>query len=104
MQLIINNVVFPNCDDTNNIVFISELIQVLVIDGKMQSAEVDEFIYHECLIHPALLCHPKSVLLSIYSSLLPVFFFLSIHANRYKEIGNSNDNRATNSLLRHYIL
>ncbi|ONI33107.1 hypothetical protein PRUPE_1G405900 [Prunus persica] len=25
----------------------------------MQSAEVDEFIYHECLIHPALLCHPK---------------------------------------------
>lgn len=33
--------------------------KVLVIDGKMQSAEVDEFIYHECLIHPALLCHPK---------------------------------------------
>ncbi|OAY54149.1 thermospermine synthase ACAULIS5 [Manihot esculenta] len=32
--------------------------KVLVIDGKMQSAEVDEFIYHECLIHPALLCHP----------------------------------------------
>ncbi|CAO2816637.1 unnamed protein product [Amaranthus hypochondriacus] len=37
--------------------------KVLVIDGKMQSAESDEFIYHECLIHPALLCHanPKSV-------------------------------------------
>ncbi|GAA0164898.1 hypothetical protein Leryth_010907 [Lithospermum erythrorhizon] len=37
--------------------------KVLVIDGKMQSSEVDEFIYHECLIHPALLCHsnPKSV-------------------------------------------
>ncbi|KAH8504608.1 hypothetical protein H0E87_012011 [Populus deltoides] len=34
-------------------------MQVLVIDGKMQSAEVDEFIYHECLIHPALLCHPN---------------------------------------------
>ncbi|KAL6212247.1 hypothetical protein ACLB2K_017468 [Fragaria x ananassa] len=33
--------------------------KVLVIDGKMQSAEVDEFIYHECLIHPALLSHPK---------------------------------------------
>ncbi|KAG8635969.1 hypothetical protein MANES_16G084600v8 [Manihot esculenta] len=32
--------------------------KVLVIDGKMQSAEVDEFIYHECLIHPSLLCHP----------------------------------------------
>ncbi|CAA2963828.1 thermospermine synthase ACAULIS5 [Olea europaea subsp. europaea] len=33
--------------------------KVLVIDGKMQSAEVDEFIYHEYLIHPALLCHPN---------------------------------------------
>ncbi|CAH2065686.1 unnamed protein product [Thlaspi arvense] len=33
--------------------------KVLVIDGKMQSAERDEFIYHECLIHPALLFHPN---------------------------------------------
>lgn len=37
-----------------------------MIDGKMQSAEVDEFIYHECLIHPPLLCHPKSVSLITY--------------------------------------
>ncbi|XP_076906445.1 thermospermine synthase ACAULIS5-like [Bidens hawaiensis] len=37
--------------------------KALVIDGKMQSAERDEFIYHECLIHPSLLSHPdpKSV-------------------------------------------
>ncbi|KAJ7966368.1 Thermospermine synthase [Quillaja saponaria] len=33
--------------------------KALVIDGKMQSAEIDEFIYHECLIHPALLSHPN---------------------------------------------
>lgn len=33
--------------------------QALIIDGKMQSAEVDEFIYHESLIHPPLLFHPK---------------------------------------------
>ncbi|XP_073110028.1 thermospermine synthase ACAULIS5 isoform X2 [Elaeis guineensis] len=33
--------------------------KALVIDGKMQSTEMDEFIYHECLIHPALLCHPN---------------------------------------------
>ncbi|EOA28693.1 hypothetical protein CARUB_v10024919mg [Capsella rubella] len=33
--------------------------KVLVIDGKMQSAERDEFIYHECLIHPALIFHPN---------------------------------------------
>lgn len=37
----------------------------LIIDGKMQSAEKDEFIYHETLIHPALILHPnpKKVLL-----------------------------------------
>eukprot|EP01018_Ginkgo_biloba_P033655 Gb_38598 [translate_table: standard] len=35
--------------------------KALVIDGKLQSAEVDEFIYHECLVHPPLLCHSKQV-------------------------------------------
>ena len=35
------------------------IIQALVIDGKLQSAEIDEFIYHESLVHPALLHHPK---------------------------------------------
>lgn len=30
----------------------------LVLDGKMQSSITDEFIYHEALVHPALLCHP----------------------------------------------
>lgn len=31
----------------------------LILDGKMQSSEVDEFIYHESLVHPAMLTHPK---------------------------------------------
>lgn len=37
----------------------------LVLDGEMQSAEADEFIYHETLVHPAmLLCpNPKTVLI-----------------------------------------
>ncbi|KAK9101490.1 hypothetical protein Scep_024920 [Stephania cephalantha] len=35
--------------------------KVLVIDGKMQSAEIDEFVYHECLVHPALLYHPNPI-------------------------------------------
>uniref|UniRef100_A0A6M2EJF3 thermospermine synthase n=1 Tax=Populus davidiana TaxID=266767 RepID=A0A6M2EJF3_9ROSI len=37
--------------------------KALVIDGKLQSAEVDEFIYHESLVHPAFLHHssPKTV-------------------------------------------
>lgn len=30
----------------------------LVLDGKMQSSEADEFIYHEALVHPAMLTHP----------------------------------------------
>lgn len=35
----------------------------LVIDGLIQSCQVDEFVYHESLVHPALLAHPcpKSV-------------------------------------------
>lgn len=32
--------------------------RVLVIDGKIQSAELDEYIYHELLVHPAMVAHP----------------------------------------------
>ena len=37
--------------------------KVLIIDGLIQSSELDEFVYHECLVHPALLAHanPKRV-------------------------------------------
>jgi spermidine synthase len=30
----------------------------LLLDGKIQSSEFDEFVYHEALVHPALLSHP----------------------------------------------
>jgi len=30
-----------------------------VLDGKIQSSEADEFIYHEALVHPAMLTHPQ---------------------------------------------
>ena len=30
----------------------------LVLDGKIQSSEADEFIYHETLVHPAMIAHP----------------------------------------------
>ena len=33
----------------------------LVLDGKTQSAQADEFIYHESLVHPALVAHPNPV-------------------------------------------
>jgi thermospermine synthase len=33
--------------------------KTLVIDGLIQSTQCDEFVYHECLVHPALLMHPN---------------------------------------------
>ncbi len=38
--------------------------QCLILDGKMQASEYDEYIYHETLIHPAMVLHeePKNVL------------------------------------------
>jgi spermidine synthase len=33
--------------------------RALFLDGKIQSAETDEFIYHEALVQPALICHPN---------------------------------------------
>mmetsp|Transcript_25027 Transcript_25027/g.39578 ORF Transcript_25027/g.39578 Transcript_25027/m.39578 type:complete len:355 (-) Transcript_25027:1269-2333(-) len=37
--------------------------RTLVLDSKTQSAQLDEFIYHECLVHPAMVLHgnPKTV-------------------------------------------
>src|SRR4051812_30346362 len=31
----------------------------LILDGEMQSAQLDEFIYHECLVQPAMILHKK---------------------------------------------
>ena len=30
----------------------------LILDGKIQSSQYDEFIYHESLVHPAMIIHP----------------------------------------------
>ncbi len=32
--------------------------RILILDGKIQSAEYDEYIYHEALVHPAMLICP----------------------------------------------
>lgn len=39
--------------------------RMLALDGKVQSTVKDEFVYHESLVHPAMLAHPepKSVLI-----------------------------------------
>ncbi len=31
----------------------------LVLDNKIQSSERDEFIYHEALVQPAMIAHPR---------------------------------------------
>ncbi len=33
--------------------------KTLFLDGKMQSAQIDEFVYHEALVHPAMIAHPR---------------------------------------------
>lgn len=33
--------------------------KMLLLDGKTQSTEADEWVYHELLVHPALLSHPN---------------------------------------------
>lgn len=42
-----------------------DLGRVVILDNKIQSAEVDEFIYHEALVHPAMITHPgpKNILI-----------------------------------------
>lgn len=35
------------------------ILQTLLLDGKLQSAEADERVYHESLVLPAMLHHPK---------------------------------------------
>jgi hypothetical protein len=34
-------------------------MQTLFLDGKVQSSEVDEWVYHELLVHPAMAMHPN---------------------------------------------
>lgn len=33
--------------------------RTLILDGKTQSTEVDEFAYHEALVHPSMIAHPN---------------------------------------------
>ncbi len=41
-------------------IFLSSLYGlVLVLDGRLQSAEKDEAIYHEAMVHPAMVSHPE---------------------------------------------
>ncbi len=37
----------------------TEFGRTLLLDGKTQSTEFDEFVYHEALVHPSLITHPE---------------------------------------------
>ena len=37
---------------------LEHLGRCLIVDGRIQSAEVDEYVYHELLVHPAMVAHP----------------------------------------------
>lgn len=43
---------------------LEHLGRCLIVDGKIQSAEVDEYVYHELLVHPVMVAHqsPRRVL------------------------------------------
>ena len=47
------------------IVELADFGKSLFLDGEWQSSVKNEFYYHECLVHPAFVCHaePKSVLI-----------------------------------------
>lgn len=42
-----------------DIVDSEEYGRMLLLDGKVQSTVKDEYFYHECLVHPAMLSHPE---------------------------------------------
>jgi len=69
-RFIFNKFKKPVCSQTTrfqqvDILDTQNLGRVVILDRKVQSAESDEFIYHEALVHPAMVTHPnpKSVLI-----------------------------------------
>ncbi len=42
-----------------DIVELEEYGKALVLDNLVQSTEIDEHIYHECLVHPVMITHPN---------------------------------------------
>jgi len=48
-----------------SVIDVEELGRSLVIDGKIQSSLLDEHVYHESLVHPAMIAHgdPRRVLI-----------------------------------------
>ena len=59
-ELRMEDIMFKTVSDFQKVQVVrtSTFGKTLVLDGKTQSAERDEFVYHESLVHPAMLLHP----------------------------------------------
>src|SRR5574341_65099 len=61
------NVVYQVQSEVQKIIIVDSCNygRCLILNNEFQSAEVDEFIYHEALVHPSLILHPgaESVLI-----------------------------------------
>ena len=63
-QLRIDGIIFQGKSEFQKIEVISSPYgRMLILDDKTQSAEIDEHVYHESLVHPAMVAHgnPKTV-------------------------------------------
>lgn len=64
---IINRVVYSGKTKFQNVDIVDTDLfgRILFLDSKIQSASVDEYIYHESLVHPSMIAHgnPKDVLI-----------------------------------------
>jgi len=60
-QFAVKDVLYSGCSKYQTVEVIESVIygKCLILDGKVQSCEKDEFIYHEALVHPAMLLHPN---------------------------------------------
>ncbi|GBG33969.1 Spermidine synthase [Hondaea fermentalgiana] len=60
VQLRLQRVVYEGQSEFQHVQVIetTQFGKTLVLDGKTQSALFDEFMYHETLVHPAMLLHP----------------------------------------------
>ena len=56
----IREVIFEGRTQYQDVMIVDGLCfgRTLLLDGKTQSTEMDEFVYHEALVHPSMILHP----------------------------------------------
>lgn len=61
ISMIVKNVLYSGNSEFQYVELLDSVAygKVLLLDGKVQSTEVDEYMYHELLVHPPMLHHPN---------------------------------------------